>query len=71
MKGRVAISVYLDSQQVVPRGTPRELREHVRETVQVLGSPRGGLMLLAEVNSDVPLRNVEAIAEAMREYGGV
>ncbi len=69
MKGRLCISLDLDRQHILPQGTPQEVRDHVREAVQVLGSPRGGLMLQAEINADVPLRNVEALAEAMREYG--
>ncbi len=69
MKGRLCISLDLDRQHILPQGTPQEVRDHVREAVQVLGSPRGGLMLQAEINADVPLRNIEALAEAMREYG--
>jgi uroporphyrinogen decarboxylase len=69
MKGRLALVLDLDRQHIIPHGTPREIRDHVREAVQILGSPRGGLMLSAEINSDVPLRNVVALAEAMREYG--
>ncbi|HEY3398782.1 MAG TPA: uroporphyrinogen decarboxylase family protein [Armatimonadota bacterium] len=68
MKGRLAISLDLDRQHILPNGTPQEVRDHVREAVQVLGSPRGGLMLQAELNADVPLENVIALAEAMREY---
>ncbi len=69
MKGRLCIALDLDRQHILPQGTPQEVRDHVREAVQVLGSPRGGLMLQAEINSDTPLANVEALAEAMREYG--
>ena len=69
MKGRLCIALDLDRQHILPQGTPQEVRDHVREAVQVLGSPRGGLMLQAEINADCPLRNIEALAEAMREYG--
>lgn len=68
MKGRLAISLDLDRQHILPHGSEQEVRDHVREAVQVLGSPRGGLMLQAEINADVPLKNVRALAEAMREY---
>lgn len=68
MKGRLAIALDLDRQHILPHGTPQDVRDHVREAVQVLGSPRGGLMLQAEINADVPLENVEALAQAMRDY---
>lgn len=68
LKGRLCLVLNLD-QEILLQGTPPEVRDHVREAVQVLGSPRGGLMLQAEINTDVPLRNLEVLAEAMREYG--
>ena len=54
MKGRLCIALDLDRQHILPQGTPQDVRDHVREAVQVLGSPRGGLMLQAEINSDTP-----------------
>ena len=68
MKGRVCLDLGMDRQQIFPRGSPAEVRDHVREAVVKLGSPAGGLMMRAEVTADVPLENVEAMAKAMEEF---
>lgn len=68
MRHRVAIFLSLDLQGVLVFGTPQEVDDHVRETIEMLGSPRGGLMLSTGVYEDVPLANVVAMAEAMRKY---
>lgn len=70
LKGRVAISLDLDRQHILPHGTPEDIRDHVREAVAVLSAPEGGLMLQAEINADYPLENIRAIAEALREVQG-
>ena len=68
VKGRIAISLDLDRQGVLPFGSPADVREHVREAVMGLGSPRGGLMLGAEINPSVPLQNVDAVCAAFEEF---
>ncbi len=68
MKGRVCLDLGLDRQHVFPKGSPTEIREHVKEAVTKLGSPAGGLMMRAEVNADIPLENIEAMADAMEEF---
>ncbi len=68
MRGRVAIFLSIDLQGVLVFGTPREVDDHIRECIEKLGSPRGGLMLNAGVYDDVPLENVRAMAAAMRKY---
>lgn len=68
MKGRVCLDLGMDRQQIFPKGSPTEIRDHVKEAVMKLGSPAGGLMMRAEVNVDIPLKNVEAMAKAMEEF---
>lgn len=68
MKGRVCLDLGMDRQQIFPKGSPAEVREHVKEAVMKLGAPAGGLMMRAEVNADIPLENVEAMANAMEEF---
>jgi len=68
MRGRVAIFLSLDVQGVLVFGTPQEVDDHIRECIDKLGSPRGGLMLNVGVYEDMPLENVVAMAEAMRKY---
>ena len=49
---------------------PIEIKRHIKEAIDVLGSKEGGLMLYAECEPDVPLKNIETICEAFEEYGG-
>ena len=66
-KGKVCVSLDLD-RQMFPFCTPREIDDHVREAVEKLGSPQGGLWLVAECGPDVPLDNIEAICTALEKY---
>jgi len=68
-KGRICFRTDLDRQQILPHGTPDEVREHVRTTLDVLGSPEGGIIGHGEIGPDVPIENVRAMFEAFREFG--
>jgi hypothetical protein len=71
-KGKVCVSLDLD-RQLFPFCTPADIDAHVREAVEKLGAPEGGLWLTAECGPDVPLENIEAICRALetyREYWG-
>ena len=61
------INLDLD-RQGFPFMTPEELRDQVRQAVDELADPRGGLMLMAQVYGEVPLRNIHALAEALEEF---
>jgi uroporphyrinogen-III decarboxylase len=67
-KGRVCVMLDLDRQNILPFGSPQEVMDHVRETVEKLGSPSGGLMLLGECQPNVPLANIEALCQAMEQF---
>jgi hypothetical protein len=66
-KGRICVDLDLDRQQF-PFWTPAEIEAHIRESVDTLGAPEGGLWLKAEIGDDVPLQNVEAICSALEHY---
>jgi uroporphyrinogen decarboxylase len=66
-KGKVCVDLDLD-RQMMPFCTPQDLDRHVRECVEKLGSPEGGLWLKAEIGPDVPLENIEALLQAMETY---
>ncbi len=66
-KGKVCVYLDLD-RQMFPFATPAEIDDHVREAVETLGSPEGGLMLVAECAPDVPLDTIEAICVALEKY---
>jgi hypothetical protein len=68
-RGKVCINLDLD-RQMFPFCTPAEIDAHVRECVEALGMPEGGLWLSAEVGPGIPLENVEAICQALERYRG-
>lgn len=66
--GRVCISSDIDRQHLLPRGTPKEVRAHVRKVVELFGGAKGGLIGRAEIGPDVPLENAEAAFAAFAEF---
>ena len=59
-----------DTQRVLPRGTPEEVREDVRERLRVF-APGGGYVFAAvhNIQPDVPPENLVAMFQAVREFG--
>ena len=68
LKGRVCIDLDVDRQKVTPYGTPAQIDALIREAVEKLGSPRGGLMMIYGLYPGVPLANVKALMDAMEKY---
>lgn len=66
--GRVCIDLDIDRQAITARGTPRQIDALVREEVEKLGSPRGGLMMIYGLYPGVPLENVKTLMDAMEKY---
>jgi len=60
----------VDTQQVLPRGTPQQVRDEVRRRIEDL-APGGGFIFntVHNIQADVPPENIMAMWEAMREYG--
>ena len=67
---RLAFSGGLGVQSVLPFGTPGEVREHVRATIQSLGAG-GGLIIGPShvIERDVPKGNIFAMLQAIDEFG--
>jgi len=59
----------VDTQSVLPRGTPAEVRDDVRRNVDAL-APGGGFVFCAvhNIQADVPPENVLAMVEALRSH---
>ncbi|MGQ9456082.1 MAG: uroporphyrinogen decarboxylase family protein [Armatimonadota bacterium] len=67
--GKVAFRSDLDRQHILPHGNRQQIRNHVKEVIDCLGSYGGGLIGHGEVGPDVPLENVRAMLEAWFEFG--
>lgn len=66
-KGKIPINLDLD-RQLFPFATPSQLDDHVRECVEALYLPQGGLGLNIEFNYEIPLENIAAVLDAARKY---
>lgn len=60
----------IDTQHVLPFGTPAEVEAHVRDTIRAL-APGGGFILapVHNVQADVPPQNIVAMCRTAREFG--
>jgi uroporphyrinogen decarboxylase len=60
----------VDTQGVLPVGTPQQVRDDVRRNIEAL-APGGGYVFSAvhNVQADVPPENLIAMWEALQEYG--
>jgi len=67
---RLAFWGGIDTQKVMPYGTPEEVGNEVKQRIQELGA--GGGYVLSSVHAiqpDVPPENIVAMAEACRKFG--
>jgi len=60
----------VDSQHILPNGTPEQVRENVRQNIEVF-KPGGGYVFAGvhNIQADVPPENVLAMFDAAVEYG--
>lgn len=60
----------VDTQYMLPRGTPAEVRDEVRRRIDDL-APGGGFVFATvhNIQADVPPENIEAMWETLQEYG--
>ena len=59
----------ISTQKVLPFGTPEEVRNEVKRCIDVLGKNKGYIISPAvAITSDVPIENINALLEAIKEY---
>ena len=68
LKGKVCIDLDIDRAEVTRFGTPGEIDAMIREEVQALGSPEGGLMMIYGMYPGIPPENAAAVMGAMERY---
>ena len=57
-------------QSVLPGGTPEQVRDTVRKTIDIMGDGGGYLCSSSHcLGRDIPWRNIMAFAETVMEYG--
>lgn len=68
--GRISFSGAVDIQHLLCDGTPAQVKDSVRKTIDTLGTPFGGGFLVGPANimtPDAPLENIRAFFEAAHE----
>lgn len=68
LKGRVCIELDIDRQKVTYSGSPKDIDDLIREEVETLSSPAGGLMLIYGLYPGTSIENADAVARAMEKY---
>ncbi len=60
----------VDSQQILPNGSPRDVENEVRDLIRKMG-PGGGLVVCGvhNIQADVPAENVLALFDSVQEWG--
>jgi len=67
---RIIFCGAIDTQKVLPYGSPAEVRQEVKRVIDILGE--GGGYMLASVHTimnEVPPENVLAMVDAAQEFG--
>lgn len=66
--GRVCIELDVDRQSVTRFGTAADIDALIREEVEKLSTPQGGLMMIFGMYPGTPLENAGALMDAMERY---
>lgn len=71
INGQICIWTGMDVQQILPRGTPEDVRNEVRFMIDTYDLPQGGCMITAGngITPDVPLENFFAFYDEAYAYG--
>ena len=69
--GHICFWTGMDVQQILPKGTPEEVRQEVRFMIDTYDRPNGGCMITAGngVTGDVPVENAFAFYDEAYHYG--
>ncbi|MBR2441464.1 MAG: hypothetical protein IKB20_00115 [Clostridia bacterium] len=68
IKGRVAIELDIDRQNIVNFGTPTQIDELIKTEIKQLDSKNGGLMMIFGLYPYVPEKNIVALMDALEKY---
>ena len=66
--GKVCVDLDIDRQNITVMGTPAQIDALIREEVEKISRPEGGLTMVYGWYPGVPLENVKAIMDAMERY---
>ena len=60
----------IDTQNILPKGKPQEVRDEVKRRIEDL-APGGGFIFATvhNIQDDVPIENIIALFECIKDYG--
>ena len=67
-RGKVCVDLDIDRQLITPYGTPAQIDALIREEVEKIATPQGGLTMIYGLYPGVPLENAKALMDAMEKY---
>lgn len=69
--GRITFFVGIDVQYLLPTGTAKQVKQSIKETIDIFDRPEGGLILGAgnAITCETPLENIEAYLDTITDYG--
>lgn len=67
-RGKICVELDVDRQRITRFGTPAQIDALIREEVEKIGMPQGGLMLLYGLYPGTPLENAKAVFDALERY---
>lgn len=67
-RGRICVELDVDRQMITPWGTPDDIDSLIREEVQKIATPEGGLCMIYGLYPGIPPENVRAVMDAMEKY---
>jgi hypothetical protein len=67
-RGKVCVELDIDRQLITPYGTPAQIDALIREEVEKISTPAGGLCMVYGWYPGVPLENARAVMDAMEKY---
>lgn len=66
--GKVCVDLDIDRQFITSRGTPEDIDKLIKEEVSKIGRKEGGLTMIYGLYGGIPLKNVQAVMDAMEKY---
>ena len=67
-RGKTCVELDIDRQHITTRGTPAQIDALIREEVEKISTPAGGLCMIYGLYPGVPLENIRALMDAMEKY---
>jgi uroporphyrinogen decarboxylase len=66
--GKICFRTDLDRQQIMPFGSPQQVREHILDVFKNVGTSKGGIIACGEISPDIPLENIRMMYDTFAKY---